>query len=289
MSHFIQRIVMLSGLSLFILNVQAGSSGFVMRPPPDHDTRLALVIGNAAYAEKPLKNPVNDAKDMAKVLTGLGFQVVLKTDVNLRTMRDAVRDFVEVLSNGKVGLFYFSGHGNQYNGNNYLIPLEAKISEERDFQYEALSVMDVLERIQMKNKEGVNIIILDACRSNPFGGRRFKSGGIGNGLTLMGSPSGSLIAYATAPNEVADDNPAERNGIYTKHLLGLLREAPQENILTLFTRVRQLVFKETQGKQIPREENSLMVSEFCLATRGCNGVPPPVPPAPAVIEITAPR
>lgn len=261
MSSFIRRVVMLSGLSLFILTVQAGE--------PNRPSRLALVIGNEAYAEKPLKNPVNDAKDMAKVLKGLGFKVILKTDVNLRTMRDAVRDFVEHLSNGEVGLFYFSGHGNQYNGNNYLIPLEAKISEERDFQYEALSVMDVLERIQGKNKEGVNVIILDACRSNPFGGKRFKSGGTSKGLTLMGSPSGSLIVYATAPNEVADDNPAERNGIYTKHLLAVLRETPQENIFTLLTKVRQLVYKETQGKQIPREENSLMVSKFCLAARGC--------------------
>ncbi|OQW92118.1 MAG: hypothetical protein BWK78_02640 [Thiotrichaceae bacterium IS1] len=264
MSHFIRHFVMLSGLSLFILNLQAGE--------PNRPSRLALVIGNAAYAEKPLKNPVNDAKDMAKVLKGLGFEVILETDVDLDKMIKALQKFGNQLSDGGVGLFYFSGHGIQYNNLNYLIPIDVNNLEDDELviKRQTLEVDDVLSRMEGNNKKGVNIIILDACRNNPFGGRGFK-GVPSGGLAEMRAPIGSLIAYATAPNTIAKDNPRGLNGMYTKHLLAALREMPQESVLDLFTEVTGRVVIETNEQQVPWKADSLR-GKFCLATRGCGRV-----------------
>lgn len=274
MSSFIRRIAMLSGLSLFILNVQAGE--------PNRPARLALVIGNAAYEEKPLKNPVNDAKDMAKVLEGLGFQVILKTDVGSDTMIEALRDFGNRLSEGGVGLFYFSGHGIQYNNLNHLIPIDANNFEDDELviKHGTLGVDDILSRMEGNNQKGVNIIILDACRNNPFGGRDFKSV-LGKGLAEMRAPIGSLIAYATAPNTIAKDNPKGLNGMYTKHLLAVLREMPQDSILDLFTEVTSRVVAETNEQQVPWKADSLR-GKFCIATRGCERVA--IQPAVRAIE-----
>ncbi|OQW92117.1 MAG: hypothetical protein BWK78_02630, partial [Thiotrichaceae bacterium IS1] len=233
---------------------------------------LALVIGNAAYAEKPLKNPVNDAKDMAKVLEELGFQVILRTNVDLNTMIDTLREFGNRLSEGGVGLFYFSGHGIQYNNFNYLIPINTNNLEDDELviKRDTLGVDDILSRMESNNKRGVNILILDACRNNPFGGRDFKSV-LGKGLAEMRAPIGSLIAYATAPNAIAKDNPKGLNGMYTKHLLAVLREMPQESILDLFTEVTRRVVVETNEQQVPWKADSLR-GKFCLAVRGCGRV-----------------
>lgn len=254
-------------------------------PLPLTSKRIALVIGNAAYAEKPLVNPVNDATDMADVLEKLGFEVILKTDANLDTMIKSMRDFASRLSNNSVSLFYFSGHGNQHNSENYLIPVGAKIDVGDDFQREALSANEVVEKMEDKNREGVNLVFLDACRENLNGRKSSKSSGASKGLTLMGSRfSGFLIAYATAPGEVADDNPTERNAIYTKHLLAVLREMPQKNIFTLLTEVRQRVSQETHKEQIPREENALMTADFCLALGKCESTSLPTAKEPSTYD-----
>ena len=217
-----------------------------------HVQRLALVIGNSAYQMAPLKNPLNDAEDMAVNLKNLGFEVILKKNADQRTMEDTIRYFGKQLRNGGVGLFYFAGHGMQVNGRNYLIPIDAKIESENDVKYEAVDAGRVLG--QMEDAENkINIVILDACRNNPFS-RNFRTSE--RGLARMDAPKGSLIAYATAPGEVAADG-SERNGIFTKYLMKHMIE-PNLPIELVLKQARIDVARVTGGKQIPWEASSLM-------------------------------
>ena len=179
-----------------------------------HVERLALVIGNSAYQTAPLNNPLNDAEDMAATLKNLGFKVILKKNADQRTMEDTIRYFGKQLRNGGIGLFYFAGHGVQVGGRNYLMPIDARIESESDVKYEAVDAGRVLGKMEDAENQ-LNIVILDACRNNPYA-RAFRSNQ--SGLARMDAPTGSLIAYSTAPGEVAADGP-ERNGIFTKHLI----------------------------------------------------------------------
>ncbi len=129
--------------------------------------RKALVIGNAAYKNYPLKNPVNDADAMATALRRNNFQVQLLKNTNLRKMKNAIRSFGRDLQKGDTGLFYFAGHGIQYNGSNYLIPVGAIIEDEADVEYEAFDAGRILSKMELAGND-VNIVILDACRNNPF-------------------------------------------------------------------------------------------------------------------------
>src|SRR5262245_17724445 len=138
------------------------------------ERRTALVIGNAAYEVAPLRNPVNDASDMAATLRQLGFQVTLLRDANLRTMLEALETLSRQLRQGGVGLFYFAGHGVQVSGENYLLPVSARVSREQDVPYEAVPVGRILGAIEDPDNR-INIIILDACRDNPYA-RRWRSG-----------------------------------------------------------------------------------------------------------------
>jgi len=217
-----------------------------------HSRRIALVIGNNAYQNAPLKNPVNDAEDIADTLGEFGFEVILKKNADQRDMEDAIRNFGKQLGTGGVGLFYFAGHGIQVEGRNYLIPINARIESESDVKYEAIDAGRVLGKMEdAENK--LNIVIIDACRNNPFA-RAFRTSE--RGLARMDAPTGSLIAYATAPGEVAVDGP-ERNGIFTKYLLKHIgtQGLPIEQVLK---RVRIDVVNETDGKQVPWESSSLM-------------------------------
>ena len=216
--------------------------------------RAALIIGNSAYERKPLKNPVNDARDMAEALTGFGFDVTLLTDADRRSMIDAIQAFGESLSNGSAALVYFSGHGLQSQGNNYLIPLRADIEKEADIEFETVDANRILAHLQEANGKGVNILILDACRDNPF--KSFMKSAK-TGLAQMDAPTGSLIVYATAPNTIARDDPNGENSLFTRRLLDALRDAPTLNVLEMLIRVRKQVMKDTNGKQVPWESGSL--------------------------------
>jgi len=238
--------------------------------------RLALIIGNGDYTRSPLTNPANDARDIAEELKQFGFDVILKTDVDKRAMVAAMRDFGERLRNGGVGLFYFSGHGLQSQNLNYLLPLKAGIQAELDIEFEAVSANRILATMEQANDLGVNIIILDACRDNPYKSY-MKSAGAG--LARMDSPMGSLLAYATAPGTVAYGDNLERNSIYTKHLLTALREMPNSTITDLFIAVRNGVIQDTGRRQVPWESVSL-TQQFCLD--GCYA---PQPQAQAQAEI----
>jgi hypothetical protein len=237
-------------LLLFLLSFPAfaqNDRGFKLK-----NQRTALIIGNSAYQTVPLKNPVNDAEDMTATLRKMGFTVILKKNADHRTMEDTIRYFGKQLRGSGVGLFYFAGHGIQVDGRNYLIPIDAKIESESDVKYEAVDAGRVLGK--MEDAENlINIVILDACRNNPFS-RDFRSSE--RGLARMDAPKGSLIAYSTAPGEVAADGP-ERNGIFTKYLMKHMIE-PNLPIELVLKQARIDVARATKGRQIPWESSSLM-------------------------------
>ena len=213
--------------------------------------RIALVIGNAAYQEGRLRNPVNDATDMAANLRQLGFHVTLLRDVQRPEMDGAIDTFSRQLRQGGVGLFYFAGHGVQVAGENYLIPLGARLVRAQDVRYQAVPVGQVLGALEDADN-GLNIMILDACRNNPFA-RSWRSRT--RGLVAVQAVEGSLIAYATAPGSVAADGDG-RNGLYTQHLLHAMT-IPGLSVEQMFKRVRVAVRKATAGKQTPWESSSL--------------------------------
>jgi uncharacterized caspase-like protein len=225
------------------------------------ERRTALVIGNADYRTSPLRNPVNDATDMATALERIGFSVSLKTNADQRTMEDAIRALGFELRKGGVGLFYFAGHGIQVNGRNYLIPIDANIQSEPDARFEALDAGRVLSYMEDASNE-LNIIILDACRDNPFS-RNFRS--YKRGLAKIDAPSGSILAYATSPGKVAADG-SGRNGLYTSRLLEHIAR-PGVPIELMFKNVRIDVVKASDGGQIPWESSSLISNFFFVPSK----------------------
>jgi uncharacterized caspase-like protein len=222
--------------------------------------RRALIIGNATYPHIALRNPLNDATDMADTLRRLGFGVILLRDADKRTMDRAVEDFTNRVPRGSVGLFYFSGHAAQIEGQNFLIPVGAALSEPSDAKYRAVAADWILARMDDTGME-VKLLIFDACRNSPFG--RSWSPALKRGLVTMDSPQGSLIAYSTSPGQTVEDG-SGRNSLYTAHLL---REIPQpgRSIELMFKAVRNGVRNETKGQQTPWETSSL-VTDF-LFTR----------------------
>lgn len=213
--------------------------------------RLALVIGNSSYKNYPLRNPANDAQDMARALKNNGFEVILKLDATQKEMVEGADTFGKKLRDGGTGLFYYAGHGMQMGGDNYLIPIDADITSESDVKWEGVAAGRILGKMEDAGND-LNIIILDACRNNPFA-RSFRSAE--KGLAKMDAPKGSLIAYATSPGNVASDGEG-RNAPYTKHLL---REIQKEGlkIEEVLKNVRIAVMKETADRQVPWESSSL--------------------------------
>jgi formylglycine-generating enzyme required for sulfatase activity len=233
----------------------AQDRGLIVREPVRSATvsnqPVALVIGNSAYDAAPLRNPVNDARAMAKALQDLGFDVSEKENLNQKDMKREIQSFGQKLQKGSIGLFYYAGHGMQVNGRNYLIPVGARIEHEKQVEYEAVDMGSVMSEMDYA-RNNMNIVILDACRDNPFA-RSFRSSA--QGLAAVNAPGGTLIAYATAPGSVASDGPGE-NGIYTGELIKIM-STPGLKIEDVFKQVRSAVRQETDGKQIPWESSSL--------------------------------
>lgn len=242
----------------------AGTAAPEIRPagvePSADERRVALVIGNAAYRDGRLANPTRDAAAMASALRQLGFRVTEKRDLDQKQMKLAIRAFGRQLRDGGVGLFYYAGHGAQVQGQNYLIPVGADIPSERHVDVESVPLRAVLAEIaDARNR--LNIVILDACRNNPFA-RRFRS--LQRGLAFVDAPQGTLIAYATAPGSVADDG-ARGHGAYTEALVRHIRTkgVPVESV---FKAVRRDVQAATQGRQTPWESSSL-IGDFFFAPK----------------------
>jgi uncharacterized caspase-like protein len=233
-------------------NVLAVAAESAPNTSPYKERRLALVIGNSAYEAAPLRNPVNDARDFAAALADSGFEVTRLENASLRELRTALRDFGDRLKKqGGVGLFYFAGHGMQVKGRNYLIPVAAQIEREDEVEFESLDANLVLEKLDSAGNR-FNIVILDACRNNPFA-RSFRSST--QGLAQMDAPSGAVVAFATSPGSVASDG-GGRNGLYSQHLIESVRR-PGLKIEEVFKQVRAAVRRDSNGMQTPWESTSL--------------------------------
>jgi hypothetical protein len=221
-----------------------------------NERRLALIIGNSTYKVSPLDNPANDASDVAESLKKLGFQTNLVRNATLGQIREATRKFADQLPSADVALIYFAGHGIEANRKNYMIPVNADLKFEyelADQGYDAGIWLEMLESIKSNNADRVNIVILDACRNNSLIGSR----NLGRGLGKMDAPSGTFLAYSTAPGKVAaDGGRGERNSPFTKHLLRAMQQ-PNQPIEEVFKEVRRNVGKETNGAQVPWESTSL--------------------------------
>jgi len=227
----------------------------VHTPPKPNLKRLALVIGNDTYERAPLTNAVNDAQAMAAALEEVGFDVSLALNVDRKKMAREVDAFVERLPPGGTALFFFAGHGAQVDGENYLVPVGFNGVDQTDLKYDSVPAGQVLEKLE-RSAASVRIIILDACRDNPFTGRR--SGG--GGLAAMNAAAGTYIAFSTAPGRTADDNPRGHNGLFTGELVGVLRE-PNLTLDQVFNQVREYVTSKSGGSQVPWSVSSL-VGEF---------------------------
>lgn len=207
------------------------------------EPRTALIIGNAAYADAPLNNPTNDASVMAQVLQRAGFDVTVKTDANQRAIREAIRSFGDALKKkGGVGLFYFSGHGVQVDGENYLVPVGEGIQSEDDLKRRAVTAAEAVDTMAAANPK-LNIVVLDACRNNPL-----ASGGT-RGLSRIDSSANLFVSFATSPGAVALDGEG-RNSPYTKHLADSVALA-NLNLEETFKRTLKGVYQETRGSQTP--------------------------------------
>lgn len=242
--------------------------------------RLALVIGNSAYKDAPLPNPVNDAADVAKALEASGFTVMRRENATLKEMHLALREFGDRLGRQSTGVFFFAGHGLQVRGRNYLMPVDADIQREDEVAFAAMELGAVMEKLDTA-KNPVNIVILDACRNNPFGNRLQPSA---KGLAQVDAPPGTLIAFSTAPGSTAADGTG-RNGLYTKHLKENI-DRPGLAVEEVFKATRAAVRAESKNTQIPWESTSL---ESAFVFRAAPPAPKPVVAAakPAVAPKTA--
>ena len=206
--------------------------------------RNALVIGNSAYPKAPLTNPKNDASDVAEALRGAGFEVDVKLDASRTDMQDAIARFgARLKTKGGVGLFYFAGHGVQLDGENYLLPVDMQVASAEDIKRAGVSAANLVDAMA-KNRSDLSIVILDACRDNPF-----PAAGGTRGLSRIDSGASLFVSFSTSPGAVALDG-SGRNSPYTKHLVQAIG-APNLSIEDTFKRTLKGVHTETKGEQTP--------------------------------------
>ncbi len=227
------------------------NNNVVTNNPPVDEKRLALVIGNSNYGGGMfLKNPVNDANLIAQTLQNLGFKVIKRIDANKQSIEQAVREFSKLLPDYNIALFYYAGHGMQVEGINYLIPTDAKLVDKADCKFEAVSVNFIVEEFE-NHPDNTNIVILDACRNNPF--RSWVRGGE-RGFKAIAPSSGTIIAFATSEGATASDGKGE-NGLFTQELVKQMK-IPQ-TIENVFKKTRVEVEKESNNEQSPQEWTKL--------------------------------
>ena len=269
-------LALLAALSLTLLLPPAQAQA------PAAERRVALVVGNADYVRAPLVNPVNDAADLAAALRRLGFEVLERRNRGSEELKRDLIEFQDKLGPGAVGLFYFAGHGMQAGrgGRNYLLPVGVDYRRERDVEVFGLDAGSVLARME-ESGASLSIVILDACRDSPLPpeGRTSASRGLGR----MEAPSGSLVAFATAPGSTADENRGGRNGLYTQYLLRAI-EVPGLRLEDVFQQVRRDVERASSRRQSP-EEISKLTSAFYFrpAQQAVALAPLVVAPAPSVV------
>lgn len=243
-------------------------------PSAAAERRVALVIGNAAYKNaSTLKNSGNDAQLMASSLERLGFELIGgKALVNAErpAMEQAIRSFGKSLRDGAVGLFFYSGHGLQIGGTNYMYPVSAKITNDADVKYELVDMGFVLDEMANAGNR-LNIVILDACRTNPQSLGKVRA--VGNGLAVMTAPSGTVIAFATQPGNVASDG-VGRNSPYTDALAKVI-QTPGLDLFATFNEVGLKVKQATNGKQQPWLTSSPIEGQLFFAGVNASGIQGP--------------
>ena len=248
--------------------------------------RVALVVGNSSYSSAPsLPNPSKDAELMASTLERAGFAVTRLIDADRDTLRRGMLQFGRTLREQEVeaGLFYYAGHGVQVKGENYLIPVDASLQDEDEVQLQAVNVNDFLN-LMNSSRSKVNIVILDACRDNPFQG---STRSLGRGLAPVDAPKGTYIAYATSPGQVALDGDGS-NSPYTAALVKAIAE-PGQPIERVFKNARSAVLAATGEKQLPWETSSI-TGEFYFLPDSAAPQPQPAPepqPQPALQQQAA--
>jgi uncharacterized caspase-like protein len=232
--------------------------------------RIALVIGNGSYRSAPLRNPPGDAAAIATTLRGLGYDVALRQNTRLADLIESLRAFSMRAPKAPVRMLFYAGHGVQVKGRNYLVPVDADPKSEDDIPKQSADVGEFIDRLSAI-PTGANIVVLDACRVNPFAGgvivgpdgRRLKfRGATPGGLATLDAPVGTLVAFSTAPNGVALDGTGGQHSVYARHLLANL-PTPGLPIEQLFKRVRIAVAEDTKRVQVPWESSSL-TADFCF-------------------------
>jgi len=245
----------------------------VCRQSEAAERRIALVIGNGAYQSvSPLPNSANDARLMAKTLGDLGFKLVgggPQLNLDKPAMEKAIQDFGRQIVSADVGLFYYAGHGVQVRGSNYLVPITANLTRENDVDFQMIDAQLVLRQMG-DNGAKLNIVLLDACRNNPFAVTGLRAAG--GGLAQMGAPEGTIISYATQPGAVAQDG-SDGDSPYTKSLAAAMRE-PGRTVFDVFNNVGLMVKTSTRGSQQPWVSSSPIQGQFFF-------VPPVQAPPPA--------
>ena len=218
-------------------------------------------MGNSAYKSAPLRNPTNDAKDMAAKLKGMGFMVIERSNLTVKQIGSTLREFRSKLTPGSVALVFYAGHGVQIKGENYLPAVDADISSEEDVPTQSLAMRQIMD-VLGDAKTRLNLVFLDACRNNPYA-RSFRSAS--DGLNRVNAPSGTLISFATRPGSVASDGTG-RNGLYTGALLEQMNNQRQP-IEQILKKVVRQVKAESNSQQEPWMEGSIE-GEFCFGECG---------------------
>ena len=260
------------GLLLWALSAACAAAG--MRGVAVTEERIALVIGNATYRNDPLDNPVNDARLIAKSLQQSGFAVTLRENLDRTALLNSLREFGQRLNENTIAVLYYAGHGLQLRDHNYLMPVDADIRSEDEIPISGMDLSFILGRMSHARSR-VNIVILDACRNNPFAGKTVP---VAQGLAQMDAPVGTLLAFATAPGKLAADSGGGANSLYAEQLARHLL-TPGLPVEHVFKRVREAVVRDTKAQQVPWESSSLQ-GEFAF-------VPGSVAPAQAAADVEA--
>ena len=220
--------------------------------------RIALVIGNARYAESPLNNPEHDARLVARTLRSLGFEVAEHLNLGARDFKRVLREFVQRIDDDQVAsVFYYAGHGVQIGGRNFLLPVDIGLRDEAEVRDEAIDLQDSLLAHVDRVRPRARIFIIDACRDDPFAAR-VRASRKASGLAEMAAP-GALIAFSAAPGRVAEDGPVGGNSVYTRHLAAELR-TPGVEVEEMMKAVRIKVLRDTAERQIPWVNTSMVVN-----------------------------
>jgi len=247
-----KNIMLLIGMFLLFIACNPGlkiekNRGLNVKTTPKEtklEQRIALVVGNNNYKGRlsKLNNPINDARAIRDILQERNFEVIYVEDSSKKSMKEGLNKFYRQIQKGGVGMFYFSGHGIEVDGQNYLIPTDAKIEAKSDTEYEAVALAKITKR--MKNAGNrLNIVVLDACRNDPF------SRGVGTGGLAKIEPIGMFVSYSTGAGSVASDGASGQNGLFTKSLIKHMKRGL--DLQGVFQETRKEVYQASNHKQFP--------------------------------------